>query len=81
MAAGADLQQLGGAIAFELSTDEETRQKPIDFNRAQASSFQGMLPHPNGQERFLTCSKSHTVLFCKSLQEGCRTMRPAPART
>ena len=81
VAAGADLQQLGGAIAFELSTDEETRQKQIDFNRAQASSSQGMLPHPNGQERFLTCSKSHTVLFCKSLQEGCRTMRPAPART
>ena len=73
VAAGADLQQLGGAVAFELSTDEATRKKQFQFNIDQAASSQGMLPHPNGQERFLTCSKSHTVLFCKCLQEGCRT--------
>ena len=71
--AGADLQQLGGAEAFELSTDEATRKKQFQFNIDQAAGSQGMLPHPNGQERFLTCSKSHTVLFCKSLQEGCKT--------
>ena len=70
VAAGADLQQLSGAVAFELSSHKATRKKQFQFNIDQAASSQGMLPHPNGQERFLTCSKSHTVLFCKPLQEG-----------
>ena len=51
--AGADLRQLGGAVAFELETDQESRRKQLEFNIAQAVSPQGMMPLPSGQERFL----------------------------
>ena len=73
MTAGADLHQLGGAVAFELATDQESRHKQLEFNIALAVSSQGMMPHPSGQERFLTTSKSHTVMFCKALAQGCKT--------
>ena len=73
VAAGADLHQLGGAVAFELSTDEESRHKQLEFNIAQATNSLGMMPPPNGTERFLTTSESHTVMFCKALAQGCKT--------
>ena len=73
VAAGADLHQLGGAVAFELATDEALRHKQLEFNIAQAASSQGVMPPPSGKERFLTTSKSHTVMFCKALAQGCKT--------
>ena len=70
---GADLNHLGGAAAFELATDEATRQKQFEFYQVQAANSQEMMPPQSDKERVLTTSKNHTVMFCKALAQACKT--------
>lgn len=79
IAAGADMSQLGGSVAFELSVDEVSRNKQILFNESMASEASNLLPQPTGKERYLTCSKGHTVQFCKAILQCCQTSQASIA--
>lgn len=76
---GADLNQLGGSVAFELAIDESERNEQIKFNTLMASNSNKMLPSPTGHERFFTCSKGHTVQFCKAVMQACSTKQQSLA--
>lgn len=78
-AAGANLDQLGNAIAFELSKDEATRQSQIEFNTKMVTDAGGMMAPLNGKVRYLTCSKGHTVQFCRAVQSNCKTSQSSLA--
>ena len=68
---GADLSQLGGAIAFEVNTSRKKDQIEFTMNLAMQSG--GLIAKPSGMERFMTVSKSHTTQVCKAIKANCMT--------
>ncbi len=73
LSAGADLQQLGKSVAFELPFDEERLMAAIEFNRLQVKMGNGTIAALTGHERFATVSCSHTVAGFKALRLNCKT--------
>ena len=70
-AMGADLSQLTGSVAFEMSAAKKDEQ--IKFTKDLALASEGLLAIPSGAERFMTVSKGHTTQFMKSIKNSCRT--------
>ena len=79
IAAGADMQQLGGSVAIEISSDERTKKTQVDFNMKMAMDSGNLLAMPSGKERYLTCAKGHTTQFCKAIVACCKTSQPSIA--
>ena len=73
IAAGADMQQLGGSVAIEISTDDGARKSQIEFNKKMVVDSENLMAMPTGKERYLTCAKGHTTQFCKAIVACCKT--------
>ena len=57
------------SISIEMSGNPTTKQKQLDANEKMAQTSNGLLPKPNGLERYLTLGNSHWVMFCKAMEE------------
>lgn len=68
--AGADLQELRSAFAFELSKLSDRRKMQVDKNSALIKRSEGLLPDLTGRERFATVGCSHISQFCKHAATG-----------
>ena len=76
LAAGADMSQLGGSVAFELAVDEVLRKQQLLFNQSMANKASNLLPQPSGKERYLTCSKVMFGLVRFGLFIPCLALQP-----
>ena len=70
---GADVGQLGNAVAIELPPDGPARSEQIAFNMKLIERSKRLLAEPSGYERFLTLGCGHTAAFCKAAQAQCPT--------
>ena len=59
--------------------DEVKRKQQLLFNQTMANQASNLLPQPSGKEMYLTCSKGHTVQFCKAILQCCKTSQPSIA--
>lgn len=75
--AGADPNQLGGSVCFEVNTLQRSQQ--IGFTHSLAEQSSGLIAKPSGMERFLSVSKSHTSQFMKAIKSNCKTNQPTLA--
>ena len=70
---GTDPDLLSRSVAWELSTNPETKAQQVAFTATLAASCDGLMAEPSGAERFLSTASSHTTRFFKALCAGCRT--------
>ena len=68
--AGADLQELRSAFAFELSKLANRRKMQVEKNKALIKRSDGLLSDLTGRERFVTVGCSHISQFCKHAASG-----------
>jgi len=73
--AGADLQELRAAFAFELSKLPDRRNMQLAKNNSLIQRANGLLSNLTGKERFVTVGSSHISQFCKHAQSGGKTCR------
>ncbi len=64
-ACGADLKQLGNALAMELSASGKLREEHVTQNTQLIERASGLLAPVTGHERYVTLGCGHTTAFCK----------------
>ena len=74
--AGADLDELKGAYAFEISKLQGRREMQLNTNKKIIQRAEGLLADVTGRERFCTVSCSHISQFCKVAMTGGLISRP-----
>ena len=60
-------------MAFEMSTDQDTRLAQIQANESVVRAADGCLAKVTMEERFLTVATSHTAAFCKAIEQGLKS--------
>ena len=63
----------GNGMAFEMSTDQDTRLAQIQANESVVRAADGCLAKVTMEERFLTVATSHTAAFCKAIEQGLKS--------
>ena len=61
-----------GGVAFEISTDQSTKQSQLKANEEVVAGSNGALAKVSKEERFLIVATSHTAAFCKAVEQGCK---------
>ena len=69
--AGADLNLLVDATAFEIAPNGKSRDEALDANRKLAANSLGALPDVNGMERYAMVATSHVQGTIKAAKAGC----------
>ena len=62
-----------GGVAFEISTDQTTKQSKLKANEEVVAGSNGALAKVSMEERYLTVATSHTAAFCKAVEQGCKS--------
>ena len=65
---GANVQELHGAVAIEVSPFPEGRRQQFEANEKLAKKSKELIPAPNGDEASLTLGTSHMCMFVKCVQ-------------
>ena len=73
LATGPDFGKISMAVAMELATEPQAKEKQVQANQVLCQASQNQLPSPTGQERFLTLGCSHLTMFCKAVMASCTT--------
>lgn len=76
LALGASIANIGESVAIEVSQDVAVRKKQLEANAQLVANSGGALAPCSSQERFLSCSSSHLVAFCRAVAHGCSTQEP-----
>ena len=71
-AVGANIDELHGAWAVEMSGDARKRAEQIRFNERQVELSDGMLAPVTGRERYISLGCGHMTAFCRAANYGCR---------
>ena len=69
--AGADLNLLRDAAAFEIAPSGKARDEVLDANRKLAANSLGALPDVQGMERYAMVATSHVQGTIKAAKAGC----------
>ena len=67
---GANINELHGAVAIELSPFPDQQQHQIGANKKLADNSKGLIPPPNGDEEWLTLGTSHMCMFIRCVLAG-----------
>ena len=70
---GGDGKKLVDATVVELSGDEDTRTRQINYNLNLIRQADGLLAPPTGKERFLSVATSHTTAGRRAVHAKCRS--------
>ena len=70
---GANIAELHGSVAFELSPQLQTKQDQLSKNQGLVTRSKGLLAPLNGGEGFLSVGSGHCAAFCRAALAGCRT--------
>ena len=70
---GADLDELGTALSFEIANEPSKRAQQLRKNQELIKRACGLLADINGAERFITVGCGHTAAICKHAKAGGRT--------